>query len=131
MTERISAKEYRDTGVITGKPPRPLKYRNKPVTVDGERFASKKEYEHHRELQLREKAGEIRNLRHEPPYQVNINGKLMFTVKPDHVFEERTPSGGWKLRFLDTKSKPTITPMFRLKKKIFEAVFGVELEIWL
>lgn len=109
---------------------RPLKYRNQPITVDGERYASKIEYAHHSQLLLLEKAGEVRNIRHEPPYQVTISGKLMFTIKPDHVFEEKTAIGSWKMRFADTKSKPTITSIFRLKKKIFEAVYGVELEVW-
>ena len=74
--------------------------------------------------------GEVRNLRHEPPYQCIVNGELICTIKPDHVYEERTETSGWRLRVVDTKSSATVTPIFKLKKKLFEALFGLELEIW-
>ena len=111
------------------QPKRGLKYNNQPVEVGGERFDSQKEYRHHMILMRRQGAGEIRNLQHEPPYQVVINGQLICTIKPDHVFEEKTENG-WKLRVVDTKSSATITPLFKIKKKMFEATFEIELEIW-
>ena len=39
------------------------KYHNKKITVDGETFDSKREYNRYRELVLLERAGEISNLR--------------------------------------------------------------------
>ena len=46
------------------------KYRSRKVTVDGETFDSKKEYKRWKELQLLEKAGEIRNLRRQVKYRL-------------------------------------------------------------
>ena len=39
------------------------KYGNKKITVDGETFDSRREYARYRELQLLERAGEIKDLR--------------------------------------------------------------------
>lgn len=130
--DRMSAAEYRKQMGLDGpaEPKRDLKYGNKPVMAGGERFASQKEYNHHMILVRRLGEGTIRNLRHEPPYQCVVNGALICTIKPDHVFEEKTETGGWRQRYVDTKSSATITPLFKLKKKLFEALFGVELEIW-
>lgn len=46
------------------------KYKNKPVTIDGIRYASQKEGIRHKELMLLEKAGKIKNLRFQVPYEL-------------------------------------------------------------
>jgi hypothetical protein len=56
---RMTAAEYR---ADSAKPKKPSKYRNVPVTVDGIRFASKREAAYYCELKLREKAGEVSGL---------------------------------------------------------------------
>ena len=45
-----------------------MKYRNKKITVDGETFDSRREYARYRELQLLERAGEIKDLRRQVQY---------------------------------------------------------------
>ena len=46
------------------------KYNNTPVTINGIRFASKREAARYRELVLLEQAGQIRSLRCHPRYEI-------------------------------------------------------------
>jgi len=50
--------------------PKQSKYHNVKVIVDGERFDSKKEAQHWAELKLRERIGDISNLRRQVPYDL-------------------------------------------------------------
>src|ERR1700740_1213981 len=47
------------------------KYRNQPITIDGERFDSKREAQLWAELILRQKAGEIFDLQRQVPFPLN------------------------------------------------------------
>lgn len=112
------------------QPKRSLKYNNRPVVVDGERYDSEIEYNHHMALKRRQLAGEIRRLQHEPEYRLVIDGEYVGSMFPDHVFQELQSDGTWKTRIVDTKSKATTTPYFKFKAKVFKAVFGIEIELW-
>ena len=46
------------------------KYHNKPVTFDNIKFQSVREMQRHKELMLLEKAGKIKNLRFQVPYEL-------------------------------------------------------------
>lgn len=46
------------------------KYKNRPVTIAGIRYASQKEAVRHKELLLMEKAGKIKNLRFQVGYEL-------------------------------------------------------------
>lgn len=46
------------------------KYKNRPVTIAGIRYASMKEASRHKELMLLEKAGKIKNLRFQVAYEL-------------------------------------------------------------
>lgn len=46
------------------------KYKNRPVTIAGIRYASQKEAVRHKELMLLERAGKIKNLRFQVPYEL-------------------------------------------------------------
>lgn len=104
-----------------------MKYHNKRVLVDGERFDSKKEYNRWRELKLLEKAGEIKRLERQVklellPKQI-IDGKVAERAVyyiADFVYEEN--------------GKPVIedckgfrTDVYRLKRKLVLAKYGVQI----
>jgi hypothetical protein len=50
--------------------PKPSKYRNTRVTINGETFDSKKEAAYYCELLLREKAGEVRNIQRQMTFHL-------------------------------------------------------------
>lgn len=94
------------------------KYGNKKVVIDGIKFDSKREAQRYGALQLMLKAGLISNLRMQVPYQIVINGKKCFKYLADFVYDD-----GGKEIIEDVKGFRT--PLYRLKKKIVEAWFGV------
>ena len=96
------------------------KYGNDPRTVDGIRFDSAREARRWCELQALERAGEIRDLRRQVEYPVEVNGRRICYYVADFVY--RTPKG---VTVEDAKGHPT--PVYRLKKKLVEALYGFEI----
>lgn len=93
------------------------KYRAKPVTVDGIRFASAKEAKRYGELKLLVRAGHITRLECQPVFPLIVNGTNCGKYIGDFSYFERDA------RVVeDVKSEPTKTPVYRLKRKIVLAL---------
>lgn len=92
------------------------KYGAIPTTVDGITFASKAESRRYQELKLLERAGEISRLELQPSFKCEINGKLVCTYRADFSFFTKTE------RVIEDV-KGVRTPVYRLKKKLVEALF--------
>lgn len=98
------------------------KYRNVPTEVDGIRFASKAEAARYGELKLLEKAGEIRGLKLQPRFIVvdgynNGEGKR---IRPASYIADFQYIEDGKTIVEDVKSPASKTPLYLLKKKLFE-----------
>lgn len=109
------------------------KFKNKRCEVDGILFASKRERERYLALKLRERAGEVRNLRTQVEYRLEVRGALICKYRADFVYEERqhdprkppTERTFWVAVVEDVKGFKT--PVYRLKKKLMRACHGIEL----
>lgn len=121
---------YRNRGlkamhVATGcdKPKRP-KYGNRKVTdVAGNVHDSGKEYRHWQSLEIREKAGEISQLRRQVPFALVVNGVLVCQYIADAVYVE-----GSATIVDDVKSEPTRKkPEYRIKLKLMQAIHGIQI----
>ncbi len=121
---------------MTSRPIRkPNKYGAIPTTVDGIRFASKREARHYSELKLRERAGEIRELELQPIYLLTI---WHHPISEDHPLK-CTTVGKYiaDFRYWDVARNQRVvedvkgmeTQLFKLKKKLVEALYGMEIEI--
>ena len=115
-----------DVARMRGKKPR---YRNEPITVDGEKFASKKQYARWCQLKMMEQSGKISNLRREVPFElapsVTLDGKKKPAVRyfADAVYVE---DGVAVIE--DTKSPITrCDPVYRIKKHLMKSVLGIEI----
>ncbi len=97
-----------------------LKYRNKITIVDNIRFHSTKEARRYQELKLLGKAGEITDLRLQVPFEIMIGGKTICVYYADFVYKEKGIS-----KVEDVKGMRT--PVYRLKKKLVEAYYGVKI----
>lgn len=108
------------------------KYGAVRTTIDGVTFASKAEARRYCELRLLEKAGEIRGLKVQPKYplvfmpgagrrSVNVGTYIadFWYLALDAQTRTEAPV------IEDVKSKPTKTPIYRLKKKMVEAIYGI------
>lgn len=111
---RMSAAEYRQ--LATAKP---TKYGNEPVWIDGLRFDSKAEGKRYCELKLLQAAGEITELELQPRFKLNVNGIQVCTYIGDftywHVHSKKRVTED--VKGVETKD-------FKLKAKLFRAVFG-------
>ena len=100
---------------------KPLKYRNKPTTVNGITFSSLKEANRYAELVLLERSGVIQNLRRQVRFPLSVNGQLICTYVADATYTEN----GHEI-VEDTKSPVTRKlPVYRLKAKLMRAIHGV------
>jgi hypothetical protein len=107
------------------------KYGAIPTTIDGIRFASKKEAGRYLELRLLEKAGEIRGLELQPkfPLLVPVKGRMgVYETIGKYIADFRYRAGKDGLLVIeDVKSTGTKTTVYRLKKRMVEAIYGIEI----
>lgn len=106
-------------------------------TVDGITFHSKREASRYCELKLLEKAGQIARLTLQQRFELcapktNLRGDVnsadwMMTIGryvADFCYDELTPG---VTRFVVEDAKGFKTPLYRWKKKHFEAQYGIEI----
>jgi hypothetical protein len=94
------------------------KYHSIRTLVDGITFDSKREAARYSELKLLAKAGVIDRLEWQKPFPVVLNGKKVCEYRADFVFFE-----DGKRIVEDVKG--VRTPVYRLKRKLVEALYGV------
>lgn len=101
---------------------KPRKYRNTPTEVDGIRFASKREANRYSELKILERCGEIHELTLQPRFDIEVAGKKVATYVADFSYFRRTAK-----RVIED-AKGVRTPLYKLKKKLVEAMYGITIE---
>lgn len=97
------------------------KYRNKITEVDGIKFHSKKEAKRWGELKLLERAGEILHLERQVKYAFEHNGVNLGFYVCDFKY---VSNGDWIIE--DVKGFKTA--IYRQKKKMMEAFYGIEIK---
>jgi hypothetical protein len=101
-----------------------------PTTVDGHRFASKREAIRYGELRLLERAGQIAELELQPAFAVEINGKPFCTYCADFAYraKNRERANGKERIVEEVKSSGTRQdPAYRLRRKAAELYHGIEI----
>jgi hypothetical protein len=128
--EQHEAWQARRGGAATPAPkmPAPRKYRNQVFEADGQRWDSKKEYRHWCHLRQLELNGNIRELRRQVAFRLEVNGQLICEYLADFTYVRGLHEGvDPRLCVIDAKSKPTRTPAYRLKAKLMRAIHGIEI----
>lgn len=100
------------------------KYKAQPITIDGIKFASKLEGRYYANLKLLQRAGEVANVELQKPFLVTIGGKLICTYRSDFAYWDMREQ---RERVIDCKGMDT--PVSKLKRKLVEAIHGIEIEI--
>lgn len=107
------------------------KYGAQPTTVDNIRFASKAEARRYCDLKMLEKAGEISELELQPRYELlawPARGDRTRAMVGHYVADFRYRQ--WPQGILvveDVKSKPTMTAIYRWKKRHMLAQYGIQI----
>lgn len=105
------------------------KYYSKKVIVDNIKFDSKKEAEYYLDLKLLLKSGAIKNLELQQEYVLQDSFKLnnktrrKITYKADFTYITTSDS---KMHVVDVKGYKT--EVYKLKKKLFEYLYRIEIE---
>lgn len=98
------------------------KFKNKKVEVDGITFASKAEATRYAHLKLLVRIGEITDLELQPRYPLVVNGQRVATYVAD--FRYRVVATG---EVIVEDVKGVRTPVYRMKKKLLEAIDGTKI----
>lgn len=98
------------------------KYRAIPEVIDGIRFPSRLEAARYRELKKLERAGEIRELRIHVKYPLKVGNKVVCNYIADSEYLDVRI--GQRVTE-DVKGVPT--PVYKLKRKMFEAQYGSQI----
>lgn len=100
------------------------KYGNRVTEVDGHKFHSAKEAARYSTLKLLERAGEIRFLRIQPAFPIDVNGHPICRYVADFAYV-RTADDVQVVE--DVKSAATRKlPVYRLKIKLLKALTGLQ-----
>ena len=94
---------------------------------DGTTFDSKTELQRHEYLKLLVRAGEVRNLQSQVPFELKIENTIVGEYTPDFIYHERLKTGEWQEVFEDVKGFHDKFSKFRIK--VFEACYGVKVRI--
>lgn len=96
------------------------KYRAKPTVIGGQRFDSKKEARRFLELRALERAGKIKNLRCQVPFNLYVNNVLICRYVCDFMYVENGIE-------IVEDAKGFLTREYKLKKKLMLACYGIEI----
>lgn len=131
MTEEqyqsLIARQRQRTTLRNEDPPKPGKYRNKKVTVDGEKYDSKREYNRYQQLRMMEQAGKIVDLKRQVKYElapsVTIRGKKRPPLRyfADFVYIENGQT-------IVEDAKGTPTKEYRIKRHLMKSVHGIDIQ---
>jgi hypothetical protein len=92
------------------------------TVFEGVRFASKREAKRYGELLMLGKAGEIADLELQPRFPIIVNGRKVCDYIADFQYYDLQQQ-----RLITEDSKGMRTPVYRLKKKLVEAQYAIEI----
>lgn len=101
---------------------RTAKYNAHRLTIGGESFDSQMEYSRYKMLQLLERSGDIRNLKRQPRFDLVVNGVKVGYYKADYEYDLTTTGA-----HIVEDCKGFKTPVYRLKKKLVKALYGIDI----
>lgn len=100
---------------------RPPKYGNKKTEIDGFMFDSKREAARYVELKYLESAGLIADLELQPKFPCVVNGKKVCEYRADFKYTQDGQPIIEDVKGFRTKE-------YRIKKKLVEALYGIEIK---
>ena len=101
------------------------KYFNKKCEYNGLKLDSQKEFRQYLYLKNLEAKGVIRDLQLQTKLDFKIDGKKIFTYKPDFEYNDE-----FGHHYIDVKTPATEkNAVFRLKRKLIENYYKVKIEI--
>jgi hypothetical protein len=120
---RAGASIEAEAGSAGDAPKAKAKFNANGRKVNGIWMASAAQATRYEVLLEMEQAGRVKNLRTEVPYPLDVNGKRIAMYRADFVYDTDTPDPRLERRVVEDV-KGMVTPEFKLKAKLFEAIYG-------
>ena len=98
------------------------KYRNTKTIIDGIQFDSKAEASRYQELLLLQRAGVIHSLELQPRYDLVVNGCKLGFYRGDFRYIDVATG-----QSVTEDVKGVATPVYKLKKKLVKALYGIDI----
>lgn len=98
------------------------KYGNVRTVVDEIKFASKREADRYKELQLLLKAGEIGFLKLQVPYELNEGGSYSYKYIADFVYVDARTGAT-----IVEDCKGARTAVYKKKRKLMKKIYGIKI----
>ncbi len=111
---------HRDDGKFVEQQKSNSKWRNVRTTVDGIKFASKREANRYGELKLELLAGEIGDLELQKPFSLDVNGVHICDYVADFVYKRNGIQ-------ITEDAKGKATDLYKMKRALMLAVHGIEI----
>lgn len=102
------------------------KFNAKKITIDGHVFDSLKEGRRYQELKLLERCKKIHSLVLQPRYDIIMNGTRVAFYKADFKYFD-VDDNCEKTEDVKGLKKGAAYQLFKLKKKLVEACYGIEI----
>jgi hypothetical protein len=120
----VSVAEARQMMAAQSKPSAP-KFKNRRTVVDDRTFDSSKEAKRWGELNLLERAGEIRFLRTQVRFPLDVNGVPICHYVCDFAYVRTSD----EVQVIEDVKSPVTRkhPVYVLKRKLMRAIHGVEI----
>jgi Protein of unknown function (DUF1064) len=115
-------------GATPGGRPRGNKYHATKQTVDGQRFDSAHEATIWQALVTEARAGGIRDLQRQRVFPLTVPGPDGLPVLVGRYTADFVYTRDGQRVIVDAKSKATKTEAYQLRKKLFEALYGLSIE---
>lgn len=123
---KISTETYKRL-IINSFNTKQNKYKNKKIVYNGVKFDSKKEYAYYIKLKLLEESNKIQDLKRQVKYELQpsykFKGKTIRAI--NYIADFEYIENGVK-HIIDTKGFRT--EIYKLKKKMFEYKYNLEIE---
>jgi len=107
------------------------KFNNVKVDIDGHNFDSKKEAEFYGQLKIKKNAGLIKDFQMQVRYDIIVNSIMIGKYFLDFLIENNDGS----IEYIDIKGKDSKTNkfiktgVFALKKRLVEAIYGINISM--
>ena len=111
-----------------GRPRRGNKYHARKVTTDGQRFDSAHEATVYQELRAEQVAGQITDLQRQRAFPLIVKGKDGLPVHVGKYTADFVYRRGGRIVVADAKSRATRTEGYMLRKRLFQALYGLQID---
>lgn len=103
------------------------KFGNKPIQIDGLRFASKAEGRRYNQLKLLQQAGQIQNLKCQVPFQLTVNSVPICKYIADFTYTE---NDNFVVEDVKGMRSGVAYNLFQIKANLMYATRGIKVQVW-